>query len=114
LAATDDDKPGTVVLVVRGTIGPGEIPQLCVEALDLLEQSGADVVVCDVSGVVDSDVGTIDALARLALTLRRLGRRVQLRDPCPGLRALVVLTGLDDVLPVGPVQGGQEARPVEE
>ena len=95
MAATDDDTPGTVVLVVRGTIGPGEIPQLCVEALDLLDSTGADVVVCDVGGVVDSD-----ALARLALTLRRLGRRVQLRDPCPGLRALVTLTGLGDVLPV--------------
>jgi anti-anti-sigma regulatory factor len=106
LAATDDDTPGTVVLVVRGTIGPAEIPQLCAQALDLLERSGADVVVCDVGGVVESDVGTIDALARLALTLRRLGRRVQLRDPCPGLRALVMLTGLDDVLPV---QGAQDA-----
>lgn len=109
MAAPDDDKPGTVVLVVRGTIGPGEIPQLCVEALDLLEASGADMVVCDVGGVLDSDVGTIDALARLALTLRRLGRRVQLRDPCPGLRALVTLTGLGDVLPVQDAQDAQDA-----
>jgi hypothetical protein len=104
--AANDETPGTVVLVVRGSIGPDQIPQLCVQALDLLDRSGADVVVCDVGGVVDSDVGTIDALARLALTLRRLGRRVQLRDPCPGLRALVMLTGLDDVLPV---HGAQDA-----
>jgi ABC-type transporter Mla MlaB component len=107
LAATDET-PGTVVLVVRGTVGPAEIPQLCSQALDLLECTGADVVVCDVAGIVGSDVGTIDALARLALTVRRLGRSIQLRDPCPNLQALVSLTGLGDVLPLHDGQGAAE------
>jgi ABC-type transporter Mla MlaB component len=98
--AANDETPGTVLLVVSGTIGRAETSQLCERARTLLERTGADVVVCDVAGIVGTDVGTIDALARLALTVRRLGRQVQLRDPCPGLQALVALTGLDDVLPV--------------
>ena len=43
----------------------------------------------------------VDALARLALTVRRLGRRLVLRDAGDDLRDLIALTGLGDVLPPG-------------
>jgi ABC-type transporter Mla MlaB component len=41
---------------------------------------------------------TVDALARLQLAAGRLGCTVRLRNASPGLRELVALMGLDDVL----------------
>jgi anti-anti-sigma factor len=99
LAATEESQ-GAVVLVVRGSISRAEIPRLCERARVLLDGSDADLVVCDVGGLVDSDVTALDALARLALTVRRLGRRVRLDRARRELRDLVALAGLDEVLPV--------------
>ena len=42
----------------------------------------------------------IDALARIQLTARRLGRSIELRHARPEIRELVRLAGLADVLPV--------------
>lgn len=39
-------------------------------------------------------MGTVDALARMALSARRLGRRVELRRAKPDLVELLVLAGL--------------------
>lgn len=101
MAATEET-PATVVLVVRGTIGRAEIARLCDRARTLVERSGADLLVCDVGDLVTHDVCALDALARLALTVRRLGGRVGLRGAGPDLLDLVALAGLDDVLPVEP------------
>ena len=62
--------------------------------------SGADLVVCDVRSLGDPDAATIDALARMQLTARRLGRRVLLRHACADLQDLAAFTGLGDVLPL--------------
>lgn len=90
---------GTVVLVLTGPLAAGRAPELCDVARLLLESTGAGVLTCDVAAVRRPDAGTVDALARVALTARRLGRSVMLRDPCPRLQALLVLTGLDTTLP---------------
>jgi anti-anti-sigma regulatory factor len=55
-----------------------------------------------------SDLATIDGLARLQLTARRLGRRVRLRDPSPALSELLDLFGLADVLRVEPRRQPEE------
>ena len=58
---------------------------------------------CDVAGVDDPDMGTIDALARMALAARRLGRHVELLRARPDLRELLELAGLGDLAAeVGP------------
>ena len=44
----------------------------------------------------------VDDLARFQLAARRLGWSVQLRSPDPDLVELMVLVGLEDVLPVDP------------
>ena len=46
-----------------------------------------------------ADAVTIEALARLQLTARRLGRRITLRRVSPDLDRLVSFVGLADVLP---------------
>jgi hypothetical protein len=58
-------------------------------------------VVCDVGQIVDPDGPALDALVRLALTARRMGTSVELRNACPILVDLITIAGLTDVLVVG-------------
>ena len=44
-------------------------------------------------------MATVNALARLALTARRLGRRVRLRHASPELTELLAYVGLAEVIP---------------
>ena len=113
----------TIELVIAGPMTGAAIAGLCARVRMMLEGSGADLVVCDVSSLGDPDAATIDALARMQLTARRLGRRVQLRHACADLQDLVALTGLGDVLPLyGALhleagrqpEEGKESRGVEE
>jgi ABC-type transporter Mla MlaB component len=90
--------PHTVAFAVRGPIARADLPGLCERVCTLLNQSGADVALCDVAGVV-SDAVTIDALARLQLAARRLGCRVRLLNASDELIELVAFMGLRDVLP---------------
>ena len=113
----------TIELVIAGPMTEAAIAGLCARVRAMLEGSAADLIVCDVSSVGNPDAGTIDALARMQLTARRLGRRVQLRHACADLQDLVAFTGLGDVLPLyGPLrleagrqpEEGEESRGVEE
>jgi ABC-type transporter Mla MlaB component len=90
--------PHTIGFSVYGPIARADLPGLCERVCALLERSGADVAVCDASGV-DPDAVTIDALARLQLAARRHGCVVRLRNASPELRELVDFMGLKDVLP---------------
>ncbi|MGH2694264.1 MAG: STAS domain-containing protein [Actinomycetota bacterium] len=116
-------EPSTIVLVVSGPLARADIAPLCERARVLLEGSDAERVVCDVGALVDSDAVTVEALARLQLTVRRLGRRVRLRRACGELQELLALTGLRGVLPLctglpleprGQAEDGEQARGVEE
>ena len=68
----------------------------------VLEESGADVLVCDVTLLTDPDCATVDALARLELGARRLGRRIRLRGASPRLRELLQLAGLSEIVGLEP------------
>jgi ABC-type transporter Mla MlaB component len=115
-------EPSTIILVISGPIARGDAPWLCEQVRVLLERSDADQVVCDVGALVDPDAATVDALARLQLTARRVGRQLRLRHACEGLRDLLALTGLEDVIPcggsafesAGQAEQREQARRVEE
>jgi ABC-type transporter Mla MlaB component len=116
-------EPNTIVLVISGPIAPAGIAGLCERVRVLLEGCEADRVVCDVSALVDPDAVTIDALARLQLTARRLGRLVRLRNACGELEDLLALVGLGDVVPLagalpvearGQTEQREQGRGVEE
>jgi ABC-type transporter Mla MlaB component len=89
----------TIVFAIGGPITRADLPGLCERVCALLEHSGADVALCDVSGVVP-DAVTIDALARLQLAARRHGCQVRLRGASSELRELLAFMGLSDVLPM--------------
>lgn len=93
---------GTAVLVIGGPISPGDVAGLCERARVLWVRTGADVVDCDVQALVRPDAVTVEALARLQLTARRLGRRVRIRHASGELRQLLALVGLTDVVVLAP------------
>ncbi len=93
-------EPSTMVLALGGPIARSDVPRLCERARALLQDSNAEVVVCDVRAVVHPDLVTIDALARLLLTARRLGHRVWLRYPGVELQGLLAFVGLSGALQV--------------
>lgn len=88
----------TITFALRGPIAPPDLPGLCDRVCALLESSGAAVAWCDVCDV-NSDVVTVDALARLQLAAGWHGCRVRLLGASDELRELVAFMGLADVLP---------------
>ena len=110
------------MLVFGAPIAWADVPGLCDRVRRRVEETDADVILCDVRGLGRPDALTIHALARLQLTARRLGRAVRLLDPPPELRDLLRFVGLDEALPtgglrvepVGQAEEREEARRVEE
>jgi ABC-type transporter Mla MlaB component len=98
--------PRSVVLIVGGLISRAAVPWLCERVRRLLERGDADLVTCDVAALDEPDLAAIDALARLQLTARRMGRSIQLRHVQTKLADLLALTGLCEELPTaGPTAG---------
>ncbi|HYI46638.1 MAG TPA: STAS domain-containing protein [Actinomycetota bacterium] len=92
------DEPNTTILVFNGRIEHEEIPLICEWAGPLLAGGDAGLVVCDVRDVIDPDVVTLDALARLQLTAKRMGHKVVIRHASHQLNDLLDFTGLRDVV----------------
>lgn len=104
----------TTVLVLSGPIARDDIPALCERVRVLLEGCDADPVLCDVGALDDPDAVTVDALARLQLTARRVGRQVRLRDACGELQDLLAFVGLGEALPLGEPLGLEPRGQAEE
>ncbi len=90
-------EPSTGILVIDGPIAAADVPRLCDRLRAVLAASDAAVVVCDV-GTLAADATTIEALARLQLTARRLGRRIKLQRTSGDLDRLLEFAGLDEIL----------------
>ena len=89
--------PQTIVFAIDGVLARADLPGLCERVCTLLERSGAEIALCDLSAA-DFDAVTIDALARLQLGARRQGCRVRLRHASSELLELLAFMGLRDVL----------------
>jgi len=87
-----------LVFGVGGRIGSADIRVLCAHARAILEASDVEQLVCDVTTLTAPDATAVEALARLQLTARRLGRRITLRHACDELRGMLAFAGLDEVL----------------
>jgi len=88
----------TITFAICGPIRRSDLPGLCGRVCALLGECGADVALCDVTGV-QCDAVTVDALARLQLAARRHGCQVRLRHASDELLDLIAFMGLRDVLP---------------
>lgn len=89
--------PRAAILVLHGAILRAEVPELCGRVRALVEEGRADLVVCDVAGVSDPDCATVDALARMQLTAKRLGSGLRLRGASEDLHELLAMAGLCEV-----------------
>jgi hypothetical protein len=87
-----------MVVPIGPAFAPSDVPACC-EGIRLAAPEGDVDVVCDLSALVDPDLGTIDGLARLALALRRLGCDVRLDQAPSELSGLLAFVGLADVMP---------------
>jgi ABC-type transporter Mla MlaB component len=112
-----------IVLVLSGPIDRAHVDRLCRRVLGLLERTDADLVICDVGQLADPDAGTVEALCRLQLTARRLGRKMELLDARGEVRDLLAMTGLSGVVPPcadlplepsGQAEQREQARGIEE
>jgi anti-anti-sigma regulatory factor len=92
------DAPGAVLLTLRGAIAHADVLGLCAHIEELLRDDDADLVVCDVAEVTDPDCATVDALARMQLTAKRLGAELRLRGASEELHDVLALAGLCDVV----------------
>jgi hypothetical protein len=90
--------------VITWAIGPvierADISVLCADLTALVRDSRASVIICDVGRIMAPDAVTVEALARLQLTARRLGRDIRICRASRRLRDLVAFVGLSDVLPL--------------
>jgi ABC-type transporter Mla MlaB component len=109
-------QPRRPALALSGRIGTDDAPGLCDRVREALVRQGGDPVRCDCGEIADPDVGTVDALARMALTARRGGGRLEFLDACPDLRELLRLVGLAElaVEVVGQPEEREESFGVEE
>ena len=87
-----------MLLALRGGITPAQVPALCARVQELLDGGDAQVILCDVARVKDPDCTTVDALARMQLTARRLGCQLRLRGASEELHELLALAGLCEVV----------------
>ena len=106
-------EPSTLVVEIAGQIDRADIPSLCERVRAAVEASPAGMIVCDVGGLTHTDCVTVDAIARLQLTVGRLGRRLRLRGVSPELRALMRLVGLGEVLGRAGTSGVEARRQPE-
>jgi anti-anti-sigma regulatory factor len=85
-------------VAVVGPIRRADIDALCARVRRVAEASEVTLVICDVRDLGSPDGEALDALARLQLIARRMGREMRLRNASPELRDLLALAGLADVL----------------
>jgi hypothetical protein len=105
----------------RLRIGDGasgaDLAALCARAAALCVDHGTEPLECDVGGVTAPDLGTVNALARVELTVRRRGGSVRLIGASVELLDLLAFCGLPFRLALEAdrlAEEREEARRVEE
>jgi hypothetical protein len=95
-----------VRFALHGVVGTSDAPRLVGELTDLLRRHARTGLpsrrldlACDVSGIGEPDLATVDVLAQLQLAAARLDYRLILVGASDGLRDLVDLAGLGAILP---------------
>ena len=72
------------------------------------------ILVVDVRTIAEPDLRTLEVLARLQLTARRLGATIRLGHACDRMRDLLAWSGLDELLPLDEESGVDGDRHPEE
>ncbi|NBE55709.1 STAS domain-containing protein [Streptomyces sp. YC537] len=89
---------GPIVVALGDRVDRADVPRLCEQARNGLEHTGATELICDAGALAEPGLAAVEALARLRLTARRAGASLRIRDPGAGLRQLLLLVGLVEML----------------
>jgi STAS domain len=89
----------TCILVIDRPVGSADVADLCDRLRVLVAGSEAEIVVCDARGLA-ANLTSIDALVRLRLSARRLGRQFRVHRVSPELSDLIAFCGVADVMRV--------------
>ena len=89
-----DQTDAPCCLTLDETVGRGAVPALCASAAELVAANPAAPLLCDVAACTVPDLGIVEALARLELTVRRGGGRMALRGASAELLDLLAWCGL--------------------
>jgi hypothetical protein len=81
-------------LTLRAPMASADVDVLCDRARDLMRGRLDDQLECDVADVGTPDLATVDALARVELTVRRLGSGIRLRGASVDLLELLAFCGV--------------------
>jgi ABC-type transporter Mla MlaB component len=87
-------KKSSIAFAVEGRVTRTDIPGLCAALALVLEESGGEVVECEVGALVRADASVVEALARLQLVALRRGSRIRLWNASQELCELIDLMGL--------------------
>ena len=104
-------------LTLPAPFGLADMPALLDRAERLLQEGHDTPLECDVADMQEADLATVEALARVELTARRLGSDICLRGASAELLELLAFCGLpiESVLEAeGQAEQREEARGVEE
>lgn len=93
-ARSPGQKP-PATLDARGRLEPKDVASLAQRLREIAADRADAPLRCDVAGVTHPDIGTVGALAGLALESRRLGCRLELTGTRRELLELIELAGLD-------------------
>jgi hypothetical protein len=104
--------PHTVAFAIGGSPPSLDAAALCERLGALVEESGATCVLCDARAIAAVDIQTVDTLARLRLTARRLGCELRVAGASTALLELLGFVGLAAVV-VG-LEPGRQAEEREE
>ena len=88
-----------VVMTLTASAGAADVQPACAALRAQLADGMRRPVLCDVTALVRSDLGTVELICRLASTARACGSRLVLRGVPWHLRSLLQFAGLDEVLP---------------
>jgi hypothetical protein len=106
-------QPNPIVLVLD-SLEPADVAALIEQVAAGARPDHPNVILCDLAQLAEAHMGTVDALARLALRARRLGCSISLRDPSSELCELLAFAGLGGVLPRSPGSGVEVVREPEQ
>jgi STAS domain len=104
-------------LTLHAPIRRTELAVLCSNAHELMVGRIGEVLECDVEGITEPDLETVEALACVELTAMRLGSGIRLRGASVELLEVLALCGLPFELVLeaeGQAEQREEARGVEE
>ena len=108
---------GRPCLVLPAPVRRIDVPDLCNRARDLMTGRLDETLECDVAGVGNPDLRTVEALARVGLVANRMGSGIRLRSASVELLDLLAFCGLPLELVVEAereAEEREEARRVEE